>query len=57
MYADDTHATLTSNNIEDLIANAHKELRNISEWMRVNKLNAKPSKNRIHGYWSSTYGK
>ena len=25
MYADDTHVTLTSNNIEDLIANAHKE--------------------------------
>ena len=44
MYADDTHVTLTSNNIDDLIANAHKELRNVSEWMRVNKLNAKPSK-------------
>ena len=42
MYADDTHVTLTSNNNEDLIANAHKELRNISEWMRVNKLNANP---------------
>ena len=44
MYADDTHVTLTSNSIEDLLANAHKELRNISEWMRVNMLNANPHK-------------
>ena len=29
MYADDTHVTLTSNNVADLIVNAHKELRNI----------------------------
>ena len=29
MYADDTHVTLTSNNIEDLTANAYKELRNM----------------------------
>ena len=44
MYADDTHVTLTSNNIEDLVVNTHKELRQISEWMRVNKLNANPQK-------------
>ena len=44
MYADDRHVTLTSNNIVDLIANVHKEFRNISEWMRVNKLNANPQK-------------
>ena len=42
MYAGDTHVTLTSNNIDDLITNAHKELRSISEWMRVNKLSANP---------------
>ena len=44
MYADDTHVTLTSNNVDDLITNAHRELRNISEWMRVNKLSANPKK-------------
>ena len=44
MYADDTHVTLTANNIDDLITNAHKELRNISEWMRINKLSANPEK-------------
>ena len=54
MYADDTHVTLTSNNVKDLITNAHRELGNISEWMRVNKLSANPKKNRIHDYWSST---
>ena len=44
MYADDTHVTVISTNVDDLIANAHKELRNISEWMLVNKLNANPQK-------------
>ena len=44
MYADDTHVTLTCNNVDDLITNAHRELRNISEWMRVNKLSANPKK-------------
>ena len=44
MYADDTHITLTSSNIDVLLTNANKELRNISEWMRVNKLSANPDK-------------
>ena len=44
MYADDAHVTLTSNNVADLNVDAHKELRNTSEWMRVNKLNANPRK-------------
>ena len=56
MYADDTHITLTSSNVDDLITNAHKELKNVSEWMRVNKLTANP-KNRIHDYWPSTENK
>ena len=30
--------------IDDLIKNTQKELRNISEWMRVNKLSANPQK-------------
>ena len=44
MYADDTHVALTSSNTDDLLTNAHKELRNISEWMRINKLSANPKK-------------
>ena len=44
MYADDTHVTLTSSNTDDLLTNAHKELRNISEWMQINKLSANPKK-------------
>ena len=31
-------------NIDALLTNANKELRNISEWMRVNKLSANPDK-------------
>ena len=44
MYADDTHDTITSNNLENLIENAHRELLNISEWMRIDKLIANPKK-------------
>ena len=44
MYADDTHVTITSNNLENLLENAQRELLNISEWMRINKLTANPKK-------------
>ena len=44
MYADDTHVTITSNNLEDLLENAQRELLNISEWMRINKRTANPKK-------------
>ena len=44
MYADDTHVTLTSSNIYVLLTNAHQELRNISEWIWINKLSANPEK-------------
>ena len=44
MYADDTHVTLTSMNIEELVQKAQEELINISEWMRLNKLSANPKK-------------
>ena len=44
MYADDTHVTLTSSNTDDLLTNAHKGLRNISEWMQINKLSTNPKK-------------
>ena len=44
MYADDAHVTITSNNLENLLENAQRELLNISEWMRINKLTANPKK-------------
>ena len=44
MYADDTHVTITHNNLENLLENAPRELLNISEWMRINKLTANPKK-------------
>ena len=44
MYADDTHVPITSNNLENLLENAQRELLNLSEWMRINKLTANPKK-------------
>ena len=44
MYADDTHVTITSNNLENLLESAQRVLLNISEWMRINKLTANPKK-------------
>ena len=44
MYADDTHVTLTSDSIEELLEKAQEEMRNISEWMKINKLSIGPQK-------------
>ena len=44
MYADNTHVALTSSNTDDILINARKELRNVSEWMRINKLSENPKK-------------
>ena len=44
LYADYTHITVASTNVEDLIQNAQMELSNISTWMWVNKLSANPKK-------------
>ena len=44
MYTDDTHVTITSKNFESLHENAQRELLNISEWLRINKLTASPKK-------------
>ena len=38
IYADDTAITVASNNVVEMTESAHKELVNIAEWMRVNKL-------------------
>ncbi len=44
IYADDTSATIASNDIEKLVADAQEELLNISEWLRVIKLSPNLSK-------------
>ena len=44
MYADDTHTTIASNHIAELMHMTKKELLNISDWLRVNKLSANPKK-------------
>ena len=54
MYADDTHTTIASNDIAELIRMTEKELLHINDWLRVNKLSANPQKNGIYGYWSPT---
>ena len=47
MYADDTHVTVTSMNVEELVHKVQEELNHISEYMRLNKLSANPKKQSI----------
>ena len=42
LYTDDTHITVASTNVENVIPKAQMELSNISTWMRINKLSANP---------------
>ena len=44
IYADDKAITIASNNIVKLTEGAHRELANIAERMRVNKLSPNPQK-------------
>ena len=44
IYADDTAITIASNNVMEMTEGASKELANIAEWMRVNKLSPNPQK-------------
>ena len=44
MYADDTCSSIASGNFTDLITDVKNELENISNWMRINKLNLNASK-------------
>ena len=44
IYADDTSLTIASSNPVKLVDHAHRELLNISKWMRVNKLSPNPKK-------------
>ena len=47
MYADDTHTTIVSNDIRELVRMTKKELLNISDWLRVEKLSASPKKTEL----------
>ena len=38
MYADETHTTIVSNDLTELIIMTKKVLLNISDWLRLNKL-------------------
>ena len=44
MYADDTHTTIASSDIAELICMPDKEMLYISDWLRVKKLSANPQK-------------
>ena len=44
MYADGTHTTIASDDITELISMTKKELLNINDWLRVNKVIANPQK-------------
>ena len=44
IYADDTSITIASDDVAKLFEDAHQELSNLSEWMRVNKLSPNPKK-------------
>ena len=44
MYADDTHTTIVSEDNNKLTQMMNEELENFSEWMRINKLSANPTK-------------
>ena len=44
VYADDTTVIITSHDVEKILHEAHQELFNLSEWMRINKLSPNPAK-------------
>ena len=43
-YADYIHTPTASNDIKELVCMTKKELLNISDWLKVNKLSANPKK-------------
>ena len=44
IYADDTSITIASDDVAKLVEEAHQELSNLSEWMRVKNLSPNPKK-------------
>ena len=47
IYADDTHETVVSNDIEELIQTTKEDLKNIPDWMTAQKLSANPKKQNL----------
>ena len=45
IYADDNSVAIASDDVARLTEDAHQELSNLSEWMRVNKLSPNHEKN------------
>ena len=44
IHADDTSIKIAKDDVAKLVEDAHHELSNLSEWMRVNKLSPNPKK-------------
>ena len=53
MYANDTHAIIALDNINELAQMMKEELQKISEWMKVDRLSSNPKK-WVLVHWSST---
>ena len=53
MYADDTHLTYASNNIEDIECTLNRDLANVSDWLKANKLTLNKTKTEfmVIGSW------
>ena len=52
MYADDKHLTYASNNIEDIECTLNRDLANVSDWLKANKLTLKKTKTEFMVIWS-----
>ena len=50
LYADDTEVSFSVNNPCGMMQKFQAELKNISEWMRMNKLSRHPEKNCVYGH-------
>ena len=46
IHADDTRVSIASENLNELIAGLENELKNILDWMRINKLSLNASKSK-----------
>ena len=51
MYADDTHLTYASNNIEDIECTLNRDLANVSDWLKANKLTLNKTDFMLIGSW------
>ena len=52
MYADDTHLTYASINIEDIECTLNRDLANVSDWLKAKKLTLNKAKTKFMEIWS-----